>query len=262
MTVTSSLSDKGTKAKRRLRDQPKPVIQRWWRFKSKKLAQKFARAYMRWKLPRTERKRRAALESAFETLKYWAIKNENGKFHGMSTLYNIGLYLLIADRDIQAVKIDALTHPDEWTRKLNARIILLTIYEWDADKVTGRELRNALELMLIPEDLRREAIESVRELRVIQRKANKKFSFIRNAAIGHRDPNALVQYRAIRNLRVDEVMAIGMEFFAAVEKFINLLTKLMHAGNTLPSFLKQWSAATDEQTAQKNLITGDRHSPE
>lgn len=222
-----------------------------------KLAQKFARTYMRWKLPRRERERRAALESAFETTKYWAIKNENGKFQGLSTLYNIALYLLIADRDIQAVKIDALTHPDEWTRKLNARIILLTIYEWDADKVTGRELRNAMELMLIPEDLRREAIELLRTLRVVQRKANKKFSFIRNAAIAHRDPNALVQYRAIRDLKVNEVMEIGMEFFAAAEKFINLLTRLMLAGNTLPSFLKQWSAATNVQTAQESPITSD-----
>jgi hypothetical protein len=41
---------------------------------------------------------------------------------------------------IQAIKIDALTHPDEWTRKLQARVILLTIYEWDADEVSGRAL--------------------------------------------------------------------------------------------------------------------------
>jgi hypothetical protein len=238
--------DKSTKAKRRLSAQPKSIIRRWWRLKSRKLAQRFARAYMRRILPRTERKRRAALESAFETTKYWAIKNENGKFKGLSTLYNIALYLLIADLDIQAAKIDALTHPDEWTRKLNARIILLTIYEWDADKVTGRELKSAMELMHIPEDLRREAIELLRALRVVQRKANKKFSLIRNAAIAHRDPNALVQYRAIRDLKVNEVMEMGVEFFAAAEKFINLLTRLMLAGNTLQSFLTQWSTAINK----------------
>jgi hypothetical protein len=106
------------KAKRRLGDQPKAVIQRWWRLKFNKLGRRLGRAYMRRRLPRTERKVRAAREAAFETIKYWAIKNENGKFKGLSTLYNIALYLLIADRDIQAVKIDALTHPDEWTRKL------------------------------------------------------------------------------------------------------------------------------------------------
>jgi hypothetical protein len=231
-------------AKRRLGNLSKPAIERWWRFKTRKLTGRLVRAYMRRKLLYTERKRRIALEAAFETTKYYAIKNENGKFKGLSTLYNIALYLLIADRDIQAIKIDTLTHPDEWTRKLGARIILLTIYEWDADKVTGRQLRDALELMLIPEELRREAIESLRALRIVQRKANKQFSFIRNTAIGHRDPNALVQYRAIRDLRVDEVMAIGIEFFTEANRFTNVLMRLMSAGNTLPSFLRQWSAST------------------
>jgi hypothetical protein len=231
------------KAKRRLGDFPKPVIQRWWRLKSRKLAGRLVRAYMRWKLPHTERAQRAALDSAFETIKYYAIKNENGKFKGLSTLYNIALYLLIANRDIQAVKIDTLTHSDEWTRKLNARIILLTIYEWDADKVCGQELRTALDLMLIPEPLRREAVEALRALRLVQRKANNRFSLVRNAAIAHRDPNALVQYRAIRDLKVEEVIAIGVEFYAAVEKFISVITRLMRAGNTLPSYVRQWSAA-------------------
>jgi hypothetical protein len=237
------------KSKRRLRDLPKPAIRRWWRFKARKLAERLARAFVRVKLrhSHSERERRAALEKAFETVKYFAIRNENGKFRALSTLFNIALYLLIADRDIQAVKIDALTHPDEWTRKLNARVILLTIYEWDADRVAGRELRSALELMLIPDDLRREAIDLLRSLRVTQRKAAKQFSFIRNAAIAHRDPNALVQYRAIRNLKVEEVMAIGVEFFAVAEKFTNLLTRLMNAGNTLPSFVNQWSAATSDE---------------
>lgn len=232
------------KPKRRLGELPKAAVQRWWRFKIRNLARRVSRARMRRKLPRLERARQAALRSTFETVKCYAIKNENGKFKGMSTLFNIALYLLIADRDIQAAKIDALTHPDEWTRKLNARIILLTIYEWDADRVTGRELKDAMELMLIPDELRREAVEALRALRVIQRKANKKFSFVRNAIIAHRDPNALVQYRAIRDLNVDEVMALGVEFFAAIEKFVSVHMKLMHAGNTFQSYVRQWSAAT------------------
>jgi hypothetical protein len=199
---------------------------------------------MRWKLPRAERKRREALERAFETTKHWAIKTEHGKMSGVSTLLNVGFYLLIALRDIQTVKIDALTHPDEWSRKLNARVILLTIYEWDADEVSGRSLQEALDLMLISDDLRREAIASLRMLRKIQERAKKKFSFIRNAAIAHRDPNALVQYRAIRDLNVQDVWDIAAEFFAEVENFMSVLTRLMTAGNTLPSYLRQWSAST------------------
>jgi hypothetical protein len=231
---------------RRLGNQPKPVVQRWWRFRIRKAGRRLVRAIARWRLPRTERARKAALVSTFETVKSQAIKHENGKFVGVSTLFNIGLYLLIADRDIQAVKIDALTHPDEWTRKLHARIILLTIYEWDTDKVAGRQLKHAMELMLIPHELQREAIECLRELRLVQRKANKQFAFVRNAAIAHRDPNALVQYRAIRDLDVDAVFRLAVEFFAAVEKFTGVQTRLLIAGSTMQSFLNQWSASTTE----------------
>jgi hypothetical protein len=106
---------------------------------------------------------------------------------GLGLLLNIGFYLLIAHRDIHAVKIDTLTHPDEWSRKLHARVILLTLYEWDADEVSGRALQEAFDLMLIPDDLRSRTVASLRNLRKIQEKAKKSFSFIRNAAIAHRD---------------------------------------------------------------------------
>lgn len=228
------------RAKRRLQDAPKPIVERWMRRKMGKWAVAIARAYMRKKLPLSERKRRKAIKETFETFKYHAIKNENGRFRGSRILFNIGLYLLIADRDIQAIKIDALTHPDEWTRKLHARVILLTIYEWDADKVSGRTLKQALDTMLVPQELKAEMIEALRRLRLIQRKVTKNFTFLRNATIGHRDPNALAQYRAIRDLKVDEVMAIAVEFFAAVEQFVRALTQVMLAANSLESYMGQW----------------------
>jgi hypothetical protein len=215
------------------------------RQKGMRLAHAIVRAYMRKRLPGRERKRRKAIEETFETVKYYAIKNENGRLRSSWILSNIGLYLLIAERDIQAIKIDALTHPDEWTRKLHARIILLTIYEWDADKVTGRALREALDTMLIPEELKTQTVEVLRTLRLIQSKVTKNFSFVRNATIGHRDPNALVQYRAIRDLKIDEVMEIAVEFFAAVERFVVVLTQIMLAGNSPQSYLRQWVESQD-----------------
>ena len=228
------------KQKRRLRDAPKPVRDRWMRIKALNWAHKIARACMRWILPIAERQRRKALEQTFQTVKHYAIKSENGRFRGSSILFNIGLYLLIADRDIQAIKLNALTHPDEWTRKLNARIILITIYEWDADKVSGRAFKETLDVMMIPDDLKARAIEVLRSLRLVQRKVTKHFSFIRNATIGHRDANALAQYRAIRNLRVEDVMAIAGEFFAAIEEFVDVLTQIMLASSSFNSYLRQW----------------------
>lgn len=241
---------------RRLTDVPKPVRQRWARRIRYRWALRLARAVMRQILPIKERKRRKALEQTFETIKNFAHKQENGRMKGVSTLFNIGLYLLIADRDIQAAKIDALTHPDEWSRKLHARIILLTIYEWDADKVSGRALRDGMVQMLIPEELKQEASASLRRLRKVQEKATAKFASVRNEAIAHRDPDALVQYRAIRDLDVQEVLGVAIEFFDEVGIFISVLTRLMLVGNTFPSYLRQWSASEKAEEIGHALQTG------
>jgi hypothetical protein len=32
----------------------------------------------------------------------------------------------------ESVKLALLTHPDKWTRRLHARLVILTIHEWDA----------------------------------------------------------------------------------------------------------------------------------
>lgn len=231
----------GRKEKRRLGDASKPVIERWARLKRRKWGYEFGRAIVRQKLLWTERKDKKALEQTFETFKYHMIKYEHGRFRSTYLLFNIGFYLLIALRDIQAVKRDALTHPNEWTRKLHARFILLTVYEWDADKVTGRSLKNALDTMMIADELKQEMVGVLRALRLVQRKVTKNYSFVRNATIGHRDPNALAQYRAIRDLDVDEVFEIGAEFFEAVRRFVKVQTQIISAGSTIQSYLRQWA---------------------
>jgi hypothetical protein len=80
-----------------------------------------------------KRKRRVVLRAALEEI---ATQTKNSKargFEASTILLNIALFLLIAERDIQAAKIDALTHPDQWHRSLNARIILLTVHGRDLD---------------------------------------------------------------------------------------------------------------------------------
>jgi hypothetical protein len=94
--------------------------------------------------------------------------------------------------------------------------------------------------MLVPDEIKIRTIGALRALRIVQRKVTKNYSFLRNATIGHRDPDALAQYRAIRNLRIEEVMAIAVEFFAAVEQFVAALTQIMMTGSSLQSYLRQW----------------------
>lgn len=104
-------------------------------------------------------------------------------------------------------------------------------------------------MMHISDGLQREAIEALRLLRTVQRKANRQFSVVRNKAIAHRDPDALAQYRAIRDLNVGEVMEIAVEFFRAVGIFVDVQTRLFNESNTLEAYLTQWAAS--EKGAKK-----------
>ena len=186
-----------------------------------------ARFIMRRVLPFRERKRGLALQSA---LRRMAIETERSAERGFDTstaVLNVALFFLIAERDIHAVKIDALTHPDPWRRSLCARIILLTIHEWDMDKVAGQKLRQALSVAGASEDMKKVAIAALRDVRNVQRKAQKEFAFLRNATIAHRDPDALAQYNAIVGLDEMKVIALATDFYAGANAFINLMPKLI-----------------------------------
>jgi hypothetical protein len=163
-------------------------------------------------------------------------------FGASTSVLNVALFFLIAERDVQALKIDALTHPDPWRRSVCARFILLTIYEWDMDKVTGHKLKESLGIAGASEQTRKAAIDALRAVRMVQRKAQKEFAFLRNATIAHRDPDALAQFRAITTLDVMKVLALAGEFYAAANAFVNLMPKFILQAATLPSLLAQYSA--------------------
>lgn len=198
------------------------------------------RFVMRRILPFKERKRRAALHAALAEVATQTQKSLERGFDASTALLNIALFLLIAERDIQAVKIDALTHPDSWCRSLSARVILLTIHEWDMDKVAGQKLKQALETIRAPDEMRKSAVTALRSVRAAQKKAQNEFTFLRNATIAHRDPDALVQYLAITQLDEMKVLKLATEFYAGADAFISLMPKIILQSSTLPSLLTQF----------------------
>ena len=88
---------------RNIFDQPSEVIQRWYRIKILSIGRALGRRLIRPKLLFQERLRRKHLVSAFESVKHLSIKLEHSDFEASKVIANVGLYLLIAERDIQAV---------------------------------------------------------------------------------------------------------------------------------------------------------------
>ena len=225
--------------KNKLSEYPKEVIQRWIRLKISKKIKYFVLVFMRPFLLYKHQKNRQVLDKTFDVIKDQAIKLERTNYTSSKIIFNIALYFLLAQKDIQAVKIDALTHPNPWKRNLSLRIMLLTVYEWDMDKVAGKNIRNALDEIGASEELKTKTYQSFRLIRNAQKKAKKNFSFLRNATIAHRDSDALLQYRSIRNLDEKVVLQLCVEFYKGVDMFIDLVPLLMTESGSLQGLWKQ-----------------------
>ena len=203
--------------------------------------QDVGRFVMRRVLPFQERKRRWALRAALEEVATQTDNSRTRGFEASTVVLNLALFLLIAERDIQAAKIDALTHPDRWHRSLSARVILLTVHGRDLDKVAGQNLRQALEIMKAPDAMKVAATDALRAIRKVQKKAESEFEFLRNGTIAHRDPDGIAQYKAITQLDELKVLKLAAEFYTAADAFISLLPTIILQSSKLPSLLAQFS---------------------
>lgn len=225
-----------------LRQSPELVeryIRRWMHRKTMFIGRAFARKLSRPQLQWSERKRRKALLSALHNTAVQAAKARRIGLGATQTVLNLSLFFLIAERDIQAVKVDALTHPDQWHRSLCARVMLLTIHELNLDKVAGTSLRQALEATAVPQDLLTRVADAMRTVRKAQERARRRFAYLRNSTIAHRDPDAIRQYRDITEIQGLEVVQIAGEFYEGTHKFMEVLPSLLIFLGTTPAIIQQ-----------------------
>ncbi|WP_157374667.1 hypothetical protein [Burkholderia ubonensis] len=232
--------------RRRLLRQRKELVDRYVRIavhcKVKRIAHALARRISRPRLQWSERKREKALVAALQTTATEAARMRRLGFEAATALLNIGLFFLIAERDIQSVKIDALTHSDPWKRGLAARVMLLTIHELDIDKVAGKSLRQALDDGQVPQELRDSVTDAMRAIRKAQSRAQRQFTHLRNSTIAHRDPDAIRQYRDIVAIDGLEVTKIATEFYAGTSQFIDVLPRVIIHLSTVPGMINQLAA--------------------
>lgn len=220
--------------------------------KAKGLAAVAVRWVARRRMWRREKARYAALVGALEGCAKAAERARRNKFQASEAVLNLALYFLIAERDIQLVKVDALTHPDAWRRSLSSRVILLTLHELELDKAGGKRLRQALEDASVPESLRQEVAEALRMVRSAQQKAQKLFATLRNSTIAHRDSDAITQYRQITELDGLLVLKASADFYTGVEAFMKVMPRLlMHVGG-MQGLFSQLIAQVKKKTHEQS----------
>lgn len=239
--------------RRKLLQQRKELVERYVRLavhrKAMQIARALARRLARPRLWWSERRRKTALVSALHTLAIEAARSRRIGFEATTSVLNLGLFFLIAERDIHAAKLDALTHPDPWQRGLAARLILLTIHELDIDKVAGSKLRQVLDDGKVPEELRNAVTDAMRAIRKAQSRAQRQFAYLRNSTIAHRDPDAIRQYRDIVSIDGLEVTKIAADFYAGTSKFMDVLPLLISHLSSWPGMIGQLTAQMDRKKA-------------
>ncbi len=159
-------------------------------------------------------------------------------------IFNISLFLLLAERDLQAIKIDAFSHPDPWKRNLSLRVMLLIIHERDISKVaSGNKMREIYNQLDIDDGLKMKIISSLREINKVHAKVKKQLSEIRNSTIAHRDGDSMLQYDVIEKLSINQIKELVTEYYEASNDFMGLLTQLLLEASTLKSMIHQYSNA-------------------
>lgn len=247
------------KENRKLLDQPQEVINRWVSIKTIRTLRPYVEGFfllkLRISLSIEERKRKKAMEDAFATTirQYRKIKDSN--FEASKAIFNISLFFLLAERDLQAIKVDAFTHHDPWKRSLSLRVMLLIIHERDLNKVaSGKVMKGIYETTHISEDVKGSMIKAIRGINKAQKKTQKVLSSMRNNTIAHRDSDAMLQYELINNTDIDSVKEIITEYFEASHKFFNILPQLMIEASTMASLLSQYSNSAPNKSKHADSV--------
>jgi len=236
--------------KRKLFDQPPKVVRRWFAIRAIRSTRPYIESVIRYclriKLVFRERKRSVALTDALETtVKNFQKSKSMTHFESLKIFFNLSLFFLLAEKDIQAVKIDALTHADKWKRNLSLRIILLIIHEWDMAKAApANKLKEAYKVAGISGDLINEMNTAFRKINKAHAKAKQLLSPARHATIAHRDADAMLQYEMIMKVDPLATMAVASSFYEGADLFVKVLPKVMLEAGSTHSLLKQFREST------------------
>ncbi|VEL95983.1 hypothetical protein ALT761_00942 [Alteromonas sp. 76-1] len=224
-------------------DKSKTIQERWFRYKLHKkygkMLQKLLLCKLHRKLIKNHRITDEAIGSAINAIVTQLKKLDEDLFPATKEFFNICLFFLLAERDIQALKPDAFAHPNEAKRNIALRALLLTIYEWDMGKVTGKNMKIIYGITGISEQAKTNLINSLKEVRKSRKNITTQFSELRHNTIAHRESDALQQYEIISNLNVIKFKSEIEDFYIATDKLFKAMTDALLEIGALPNLFYQ-----------------------
>lgn len=227
----------------RFLEKDKRIQERWFRMKFNRKFRKQLKYLFLWRLHRKLEKefyiKDKVINNSIETtLKEYKRINED-LFPASKRFFNIGLYFLLAERDVQALKADAFAHPNETKRNIALRALLLTIYEWDMGKVTGRRMQFIYESTGLSDSPKGRLVSALKGLKQARKAIENEMSEARHNTIAHREADAFRQYEIISELNIIRFSLSLTKFYEASDELLKSLVEAMLEIGTMKSLFHQ-----------------------
>jgi uncharacterized protein (DUF1810 family) len=218
-------------------DKDRSVQERWFRYKfNNRFGSKFRylfRMRLHYRLNREFKVKDKAINNAIETTVREYRKIDESLFPATKQFFNIGLFFLLAERDIQALKADAFSHPNDTRRNIALRTLILTIYEWDMGKVTGRKMNFIYETTGLSDASKSQIVSALKELKKARKVIETQFSETRHNTIAHREKEAIKQYEIISDLDVMKFSTALTMFYKATDALLKaIVVAMLEVGST------------------------------
>ncbi|ROQ19863.1 hypothetical protein EDC38_0454 [Marinimicrobium koreense] len=227
----------------RFLEKDRATQERWFRMKLHKKFSRRIHTLFLWRLHRKLNKefyiREKTINEAIDSVVSAHKKVDSKLFPATKEFFNIALYFLLAERDVQALKADAFCHPNETKRNIALRTLLLTIYEWDMSKVTGRKMKFIYDVSSLSDNLKSGLAKSLKDLRSARKSVQRNFSETRHNTIAHREPDAFLQHEIIFKLDIRKHSAEITKFYEASNKVLSYLTLSTQEVSTMTGLFRQ-----------------------
>jgi HSP90 family molecular chaperone len=208
----------------------------------------FVTSRNRWRTSRTEKKRLVELTQTITILRDQQAKARVNGLPHRERILNVGLYVLLMDRDFSVLKTEMASTFEPWRLKYIARQIGVLVYEScdDLTSLLGKDFRHSLAAVEIKEEEFQHFNEICKQLNKF-RKNNHELLYnqIRNVVGAHRAQDSAEFLNAIDAIDPLQVFQLGGDFFDIVRSLIGFLIGATRQIGQLNLIIKQLSASRE-----------------
>ncbi len=176
----------------------------------------------------------------------------NGLIH-RDRILNVGLYLLLMDRDFSILQVEMVSSLDPWYLRYIARQIGLLVYEAcdDLASLLGRDFRHSLAAVEINEIELREFNGICKRLNEFKNNNHRLlYDQTRNVVGAHRTRDSLEFLNAIEAIDSLQFFRLGGDFFDIVRSLIGFLVGATRQTGRLHLIIKQLSESQSQRTGR------------